>query len=338
MRFVSTTDLLRPDWHFLAPVCDDPNIVWETFSGLPQNALERLIRRPALARWRAAWKAARSARHGNAILVSHLPMMAAATNLMRQLICPHVPQIAFAFNFTDLPCGWRLRFLRWAVKGIDEFIVFSRFEEALYSELLGIPRKCIRFLPWAMDPPQPGPKNPVADWAASPQGYLAAVGGEGRDYALLARAMRNLPNRRLAVVARPYSITGIDFPANIRVFTNLSGAATWRLAADANGMAIPLKSERTACGHITLIGTQLIGQPLVITDSLGVVDYVENGVTAQVVPVGDATALSQALERIGNDPTVDCMAEFARSRASINNTLTRWVDYFRDAASRFGKD
>lgn len=43
MRFLNTSDILGPDWRFLADVCDDPTLSWETFSGRPRNALERAL-------------------------------------------------------------------------------------------------------------------------------------------------------------------------------------------------------------------------------------------------------------------------------------------------------
>lgn len=338
MLFINTSDLADPDWRFLAPVSDDPTLSWQAVSGRPRGAVERRIRRPHLGRWRAAAEAARTARAatGPVMLVSHLPLMAAATNTLRRALCPKVRQIAFAFNFTDLPTGLRQRFLIRALKGIEEFVVFSRFEQALYAAELGLPEGRIRFLPWAMDPPVPGPDTPLPPEIAAP-GYLCAIGGEGRDYALLARVMADRPGQRMVVVARPYSIAGIAFPPNVTVFTNLPGPQTWRIAVDSGGLVIPLKTGNTACGHITMVGAQMLGLPLVVTDSRGVEDYVTDGETAQVVPAGDGAALGAAIDRIGRDPEVVArMAAAARRKAGTENCLSAWVAYFSGLADRFG--
>lgn len=141
----------------------------------------------------------------------------------------------------------------------------------------------------------------------------------------------------MVVVARPYSIAGIDFPPNVSVYTNLPGPQTWRIAIESRGLAIPLKTENTACGHITLVGAQLLGLPLVITDSRGVADYVSLE-TAQVVPAGDEAALGNALDRIGSEPEVVAgMAAAARASAEDKNRLASWVAYFRGLADRFGR-
>lgn len=336
MRFLNTSDLAGPEWRFLAPVCDDPTLSWDVFLGRPRNRLERAVRHPAPARWRAATEAAWAARTTAqpTALVSHLPAMAAATNVMRRALCPAVPHIAFAFNFTKLPQGIRRSFLTRALVGIDEFVVFSRFERPLYAAELGIPEDRIRFLPWAMDAPQPGPQTPLTAEVRA-RGYLAAIGGEGRDYALLAEVMRARPDQRMVIVTRPYSITGIRFPENVTVFTNLPGPDTWRIAADAQALVIPLLSDTTACGHITMVGAQLLGLPLIVTRSRGVEDYV-TGKTAQMVPAGDGAALGAALDRGLEYPTAMAgMAAIARVKAETENALATWVAYFRDVAQLF---
>ena len=226
MRFISISDLMGPDWRFLEPLSTDPSITWSTHSGLPRTPLERRIRRPALARYRAAFEAAREARNApGSVLVSHLPLAAAATNLARRMICPQVPQVAFAFNLTDLPTGARRLYLARALQGIDKFVVFSRFERTLYADIFRLPAERIHFLPWAMGTPVLGRDNPAAGLGR----YLCAVGGEGRDYALLIQVMRSLPDIRMAIVARPHSLAGLEVPDNITVFTNLPVEQTWPL-------------------------------------------------------------------------------------------------------------
>ena len=335
MQVISTTDLMPPDWRFLADLPEAAGIGWTTVSGRPQNALERAIRRPALARWRAGVQGARLARrHPDALLVSHLPMMGAVTNLMRKTLCPQVPQIGFAFNFTTLPQGARLAFLRRHLAGIAEFVVFSRMERALYADLFGLPEAAFRFLPWTMEAPRPGPVNPLPAGIVA-RGYLCAVGGEGRDYALLAQAMRARPDLHMAVVGRPYSLAGIDFPANVTTFTNLALEKTWALAAGSRGMVIPLKTDTTPCGHVTLIGSQLLGLPLVISASQGVADYVEDGETAHLVPVGKVEALVAALDLLAAGE-LEAMGARAQARARAANHPRVWLDYLTEAGRRLG--
>lgn len=324
--FVNTTDLMPPSWRFLEPVWTDARAQWEVFHGVPQNRLEQAVKRPHLARYRAAFQGVRHARRHQprSILVSHLPAMTAATNMMRRRFCPDVRHIAFAFNFTDLPTGRRLSYFRHALAGIEAFVVFSNAERDLYSRSFGIPEEKFHMLHWAMEAPEAGPDNPVA----FQRPYLCAVGGEGRDYAALLDAMRQLPDLRLAIVARPYSIAGLDIPENVQVFTNLPSPQTWRLAQDSLGMVIPLKSGQTACGHITIAGAQLLGIPLAVTRSSGVLDYVSDE-TAFMTRPGDISDIRQALRTLSQQQDIVRQKQrCAQKRARARSGLQAWVRYF----------
>lgn len=327
MRFINTSDLADPAWRFIEPFCSDESISWEFHIGRPRNTLERLVPRPNLARWRAAGTAALSARRQSqpSVLVSHLPRIGAATNIFRRAFCPNVPQIAFAFNFTDLPTGADLVRMRKSLSGIDEFVVFSNFERGLYSRHFGIDETRFRYLPWAMETPKPGPTHPRPDL----DNYFCAIGGEGRDYALLARAMREMPETKMIIVARPYSIKGIEFPDNVVVFTNLSAGETWRIASDSAGMALPLRSGETACGHITLVGAQLLGLPLIVTRSVGIEDYVRDGENALLVSPQSAEALVLAIRQFRDNPQhAASLGKAAYRIAHKYNSVSGWVEYF----------
>ena len=45
-----------------------------------------------------------------------------------------------------------------------------------------------------------------------------------------------------------------------------------------------------------------IGKPVVATETVGTVDYIESGETGLLVPPGDAEALAMAMDRLHRDP------------------------------------
>ena len=100
-------------------------------------------------------------------------------------------------------------------------------------------------------------------------------------------------------------------------------------------MVIPLKTDTTPCGHVTLIGSQLLGLPLVISASQGVADYVEDGETAHLVPVGDREALVASLDLLAAG-ALAAMGTRAQARARACNHPRVWVDYLQEAGRRFG--
>ncbi|WP_420003594.1 hypothetical protein [Arenibacterium sp. LLYu02] len=331
MDYLNISDLTGPEWRFLEPYCDDPALTWQVFSGRPMNALERRVTRPALGRYRACLAAVWAARgRKDSVLVSHLPNVSLAVAGFARRLAQRVPHVAFAFNYTQQPEGRRLALARDYFRDIHEFTVFSRHEVDLYADLFDLPRERFAFLPWAMEAPEVAQDVPLP----FDQPYFSAIGGEGRDYAVLATAMRQLPEARLAIVARPASVAGIAFPDNVRVFTNLPAPLTWAIAKGSLGMAVPLLSDRTPNGHVTLVGAQHLGIPLVVTESLGVADYVDPSV-ATLVPAGQAEAMAVALSALITGP--EAAAERAArglSRAQDQSDLRVWVAYFRTLDQR----
>lgn len=329
---INTTDLMAPGWRFMADHMPDPALDWSSFTS-------QAYRGPArLRRFRAATAAALAARRARKagqtpLLISHLPNMAALTNFTRQTLCPSVPQIAFSFNFTALPAGARRRAYVNGLQGIDEFVVFSAHEKELYAREFGLDPARIRTLKWAMDAPEVGPKSEAN---LPDQPYLCSIGGEARDYRLLANAMRRLPDRRAVIVARPYSVQGIDFPDNVDIRLNLPGPATWRLAADSVGLALPLLSFETACGHITLVAAKLLGVPVVATECLGLAEYLSDGTVYSRVAPGDTDAMTEAIEGLFTDPdAAQAIAQTAQIKARAEHAPANWVRYMEDALERF---
>lgn len=329
---VNTTDLMSQEWAFLQPYMNGRDYDWFTYSShsetnLPLKGVMRRARR-----LRACVGAARRVRDApHPILISHLPNMAALTNIARRSLASHVPQIAFSFNFTDLPQGARRKVYELALRDIDEFVVFSSYESELYAAHLGVPKDRIKLLKWAMEAPTPAPYADVTP----DEPYICAIGGEARDYALLAEVMRRLPHRRAVIVARPYSVAGIDLPENVMLHINLPAPKTWRLAVDSVGMVLPLRAHDTTCGHITFVAAQLLGLPLVVTDCLGLSDYITPETVFRAVPPKDLDALTAATEELfQQQETARAVAIHGQSFAKTAYSLENWVAYLRDASDR----
>ena len=334
MFLINNSDLRGADWRFVEHLCQARGIRWEFHSGLPRNRIERAVPRPNLARYRAAISAARSAASTpDAVLVSHMPRMAAATNSVRRVLCPHVPQIAFTFTFTELPEGRDRGRLRRALRGVQEFVVFSEYERQLYANHFDQPVERMHHLPWAMEPPRPGPVNPVGE----PGTYLCAAGGEGRDYRLLAEAMRARPSDRMVIIARPHSVEGISLPDNITLLMNRPWPEFWRIVADSAGLIIPLRSETATCGRMTMVGAQLLGVPIAVTRSVWMAEYVPSSEFAHLLPAGDRLAMVEAIGAlIGDLEGRSAMADRARAFAESRSRLEYWADYFRALPRRLG--
>ncbi|NPD17227.1 hypothetical protein HOY34_18720 [Xinfangfangia sp. D13-10-4-6] len=322
VHLVNYSELMGPDWRFPDPSCQIPGLTSECHVIAPGSRSWGL----RLNSWAAARRAVRAARmRVDATLVSHLP---GATLRVAALAGQGARHIAFAFNFTDLPQGRKLRAYRAALSRVDEFVIFSNFERDLYSRHFGLESQRFSFLPWAMQAPQPGPVESPFD-----RPWLVALGGEGRDYQTLLAAARLRPDLRLVVIARPYNLAGLDLPPNVRAFTNLPAPQAWGLVAGAAGMLLPLREGRTPNGHITLVGAQLLGVPLAITDSLGVRDYVDE-TNSLLLPPSDTGVLAEAMDQLSAaGPAVAALAARAQQTARVRSNPQVWCDWFKARAA-----
>jgi len=267
---------------------------WVRLSGVPRNMLERVIKRPKLSRYRGAFEAAMAARHADRpVIISHMPRMSASVNRICRLVSPQAKHIAFSFNFTDLPAASDRDYLVNSFRGIDRFIVYSEYEREVYAKYFGIPIERIRRVFWTQDaPPVELTQRRVFD-----QPYLCAIGGEGRDFHCLVEAAR-ISRLPIAIVARPHSLLGLKLPDNVKVFSNLPLAETWGIAANSQGVVVPLLQPTTCCGQITIVSTMMLGLPLIASACHALDEYLGGDSVALTYRFGDPQDLANTMGQL----------------------------------------
>jgi glycosyltransferase involved in cell wall biosynthesis len=325
VRVASCHDL-EPGWPWIAGLYHGaPDIEWRSVSTRRSPFLARLPG-PHLGRIRAALEVRRIlSRRQTDLLVSHGPYTSYYIEALGRRGMRDVPHLAFAFNFTDIPQGYRLETMRRTFANIDRFTVYSQMERELYADTFAIPIDRFIFNRWGVGSPLPvpGPRT-----LAGP--YIAAIGGEARDYATLCEAAKRLPDVRFVLVVRPHSLDGFEVPANVEIRVNLPWNDAWSVVWHADAALVPLRSSRTPNGHVTIVGGMHLGKAQVITDSAGIRDYAENEKTALLVPAQDPAAFAEAVERLLDDPPLrERLGRAAQAFAAeyCNETVT--VETFR---------
>jgi glycosyltransferase involved in cell wall biosynthesis len=293
---VCATIAYEPSWKWFAPVFDQ--VRWEFFGAQPSVWLERSIFRPSLASWRSCWHAARAARRGRAAMFfSHdarITFRCAQAIRVQQARLPHV---AWGFNFTTLPRGPLRRLMAAAFKRVDRFIVYSTMEKEVYTDYFGIDPRRVDVVLWGVGHPQVEPKGMPLETGD----YICALGGNARDYRTLFAAMARLPEIPLVAVLRPENIAGLTIPANIRLHFNIPSGWANNILAHSRFMVLPLSAQDVPCGHVTLVAAMHLRKAMIISRSMGVSDYVQDGVNSLCVPVGDADALAQRIGELWNN-------------------------------------
>jgi glycosyltransferase involved in cell wall biosynthesis len=306
---------------------DDTGIDFTITRCAPKNKLEKNVRFLNVARVRAAFETAVSARRTNAIaLIALGPTSAAWCAIFCRLFGLKIEIIAHGFNFAALPKGIKQFVFAIALKKISRFVVFSTIEREIYSRVFGIPIGHFDFIFWGTHPP----KAKDLSLPFIPGDYISVIGGNARDFEVLLNAARLAPELRFILVVRPESLKAFHIPTNVDVYVNLPFNVTMNVLQHSRFMVLPLLTSSVPCGHVTIVSAMHLGKAIIVTGSAGVRDYIQDEVTGLTVNVGDVDDLTFAIRRLMNDIKLchrlgQAAKEFASSRCTEETT----INYFR---------
>ena len=192
-----------------------------------------------------------------------------------------------------LPTSPRMRRLaRWALRRVDHWFVIRTGDADILARHVGAAKAS--FIPF---PVQALPSELLGSPPTS--GVVYAGGSAHRDWATLVEASRlakvpTLISTNAVVPVRPDD-------AFVRIIPLTSPSEGRRHLADAVAVCVPLEDTDLPCGPLVILDALAAGKPVVTTAVNGSRDYVEDGVTALVVPPRDATAMAAALVAVTED-------------------------------------
>jgi hypothetical protein len=236
------------------------------------------------------------------------------------------------------------RFARLVMQHLDGpytyYCVLARSELEIFPRVWRVPRDRVRFTPFF---------HMVDDVAHEPadDGSVFAGGDSLRDYEPLLQAA--------SAISAPITIATTlladrTLPRNVAAGPVPAEEFYGRMRR-ARVVVVPLASGRIrAAGLLTYLNAMAMGKLVVVTDSVGVRDYVDDGSTGLVVPERDPRALAEAL-RWAVDPAnadeVRAIARRARERVRAEFTVEEYLRRLlriaeegmeRRAADRRGSD
>ncbi len=318
-------------WEWITPKTLE-GIEWETITTIQTPRLNR-IQKPYLARYLMALRAAWKARDAD-LVVTHGEPAAIWTGLFMRLLGARAKHLAWAFTMPEYDGYGALRkwILRFGMKRVDRLIMFSEIETRTYPPLLGVDPDRFRMIPWSAE-------GAHIDKSVPPivEGdYIAAIGGEGRDYATLFKAMEMLPDRRLVVVASPKSVEGLTPPDNVTVHSNIPFDDAMNIAAHARFLVLPLLSETIPCGHGSIVSQFYLEKATIVTRSQAMNGYAYAEENVLEYPARDAEALKAQIERLYRDEALRNRIaanglKFAREKCSEPYTIEYFNDYVRES-------
>lgn len=189
---------------------------------------------------------------------------------------------------------WKLKraFQRAAFGSIDLLITSALGEIDIYSERLGIPRERFQFVLFHTNVVNPG-------LVGQERGYAFSAGRTGRDYELLAKAVRELDLQ--LVVLGDASLNYLEFPRGTQVLVEQPYERYLDLLHGCDFVIVPLNEINSSRGQVVILEAMAMGKPVIATETVGTVDYVESGENGLLVPPGDAAALASGIQRLSQD-------------------------------------
>ena len=190
---------------------------------------------------------------------------------------------------------WKLKKLiqRLAFSSVDLIFVSSTGEIATYSERFKMPKERFRFLPFHTDVIEPRIMN-------HSENYILSAGKTGRDYSTLANAIKEV-KQNVIIVADALSLRDVTFPPNAKVLIDIPYSDYLDLLYNCSLVVVPLKKLAKSTGQVAILEAMALGKPVIATQTIGTIDYIQTGLNGILVPVGDAQALRDAIEKLTND-------------------------------------
>lgn len=323
---VCCTEIEDPRWRWIEKSLDNAGLTFEItrctvkFNWAKRSPLN-------LSRIRGAFRAVRLARRGHAkVLVAQGPTLAAWCSIFARITGLKTPIVAHSFNFTALPPSIKRRVFTYAFSTIDRFVVYSSVERNLYARTFDIPVERFDVVLWGAQPPS----IDAPTTAVEPGRYVSAIGGNGRDFRILLETARRLPDVRFVLVVRPESLRGLRVPINVKVHINVPLGTAMNILWHSQFMVLPLAGTQVPCGHVTLVAAMHLGKAFLITESIGVQDYVRPGENALTARAGSIDDFANATSLLWSDPDLcSRLAENGRRFAAEMCTEERIVEHFR---------
>ncbi|MEM7434218.1 MAG: glycosyltransferase family 4 protein [Myxococcota bacterium] len=228
--------------------------------------------------------------------------------------------------------AWKLKraFQRAAFASTDLLVTSARAEIDTYSERLGLPRDRFRFVFFHTNVLEPGAMGGEG-------GYAFAAGKTGRDYELLARAAVE-SGVDLVVLGDAASLRGVEFPPNVTVLTDEPYDRYLELLHGCDFVIVPLNDAKSSRGQVVMLEAMAVGKPVIATETVGTVDYVETGDNGILVAPSDVDSLRSAIHRLGTDAVLRARLSKRALEQMKRHTFRRYVEtileHVQDAVSK----
>jgi glycosyltransferase involved in cell wall biosynthesis len=176
---------------------------------------------------------------------------------------------------------------------IDLFICFSKNECELYSEIFNSERKLFQYVPLGIERIS---ENIIANIDTYP--YIFSTGRSNRDYNFLIDALKN-EDYTLHIACDTINYKS-ETPSNVIINRNCYGEEMLNEMAKCKCVVVILQDTTISSGQLVILQAMQLGKPVIATKSLGVSEYIEDGVNGVLIE-NNKTELLNALSLLFKD-------------------------------------
>lgn len=233
---------------------------------------------------------------------------------LRAARCPtRVVCVDFLIPHATPALGW----LTGTLRRMDAFVCIRSGDMDTLWRRFGIPPDRCSYAPFPCNPQLVGMRT-------GDEGYVYSAGWAHRDWTTLLCALER--TRAPAILSVGGGLPKVD-SRQIEILSQRSPEEGRRLMANASLVVLALEDTELPSGPIVLLDAMAMGKAVIITDVNGSRDYVKHGVTAWVVPPGNAAAMASAIAHLMKNPAlrrrIGCEA---KKKALGQFTPERFVD------------
>lgn len=215
---------------------------------------------------------------------------------------PHREMFSGVIWLTDALTGPRaseFRTIRSVLQRMSGLWVLSRAQIDPLESFLGRDAPRIEFVRFGVDEKfftfEPYPESPMV---------FSAGGDRDRDTATLFEALAvvhtAMPSAEIIVQSR----SSLAPPEGVTKISHVSHVELRKLYRRASVIAVATRSNLHVSGLTVSLESMATGRPIVITDTPGIRDYVEDGTSGRLVSVGDSAGLAAAVVDLLRNPDV----------------------------------
>jgi Glycosyl transferases group 1 len=202
------------------------------------------------------------------------------------------------------------------------YCVLSTAELELFPRTWGVDPERVAFTPFCYTLTEAELAQPI-----SQGGGVFAGGDSMRDYRPLLVAASRLGAEVTLAVRRPPRAWGRQVGSNVHLGP-VSQARFFELMRQADAIVVPmLEGGERSAGQQTYLNAMAMGKVVIVTDTPGARDYIEDGVTGLIVPPGDADALVRAIATVLDPARAPEAKEMASRARAVARTRFRPIDH-----------